>query len=55
MKISILELFVVCYTLGMSTLFFLIFGELITMNHPKSNFGKIWRKYIIGDSENEQK
>lgn len=53
MNISIMELFVICYTLGMSTMFFLIFGELITMNHPKSNFGKLWRKYVIGEIKNE--
>ncbi len=49
-----LQLFLLCYSLGMGTLFAIIIGEGIAEKYPNTKFSKFWRNNWISDKDLEK-
>lgn len=55
MKINFfLQLFILCYSLGMGSLFAIIIGEGICDKYPNSKFAKYWRNNWVSDKDLEK-
>lgn len=49
-----LQLFILCYSLGMATLFAIIIGEGIAEKYPNTKFSKFWRNNWISNNDLEK-
>lgn len=49
-----LQLFILCYSLGMGTLFVLVIGEGLSDKYPNSKFAKYWRRNWVSDNDLEK-
>ncbi len=49
-----LQLFVLCYSLGMGSLIFLVLAETIVTRFPNTMFSKWWRKNWVSDDDLEK-
>ena len=49
-----LQLFVLCYSLGVGSLMTIVIGEGIAQKYPNTKFSKFWRNNWISDKDLEK-